>query len=93
VSKQSAPGATDRQAESLLLSVTQTARMVNLSGMTVRRRIHSGAWPGGRSGRKLLVPRAFVDDLIAAIESGSELVNAESYAAQRAAERQAAAAS
>ena len=94
MSEQSAPAAaTAREGGPLLLSVAQTAKMVNLSGMTVRRRIHSGEWPGGRSGRKLLVPRAFVLDLVAAIESGLEFVNAEAYAARRAAERQAEAAS
>lgn len=77
----------------LLLSVAQTSLMTGLSKITVRRRLHAGAWPGGRSGRKLLVPRAFVLDLVAAIESGMELVNAEAYAARRVAERKAEAAS
>lgn len=77
----------------LLLSVTQTSAMTGVSKITVRRRLHAGEWPGGRIGRKLLVPRAFVLDLVAAIESGMELINAEAYAARRAAERQAEAAS
>lgn len=73
----------------LLLSVTETSNMTGLSKITVRRRVNSGDWPGGRSGRKLLIPRAFVLDFVKAIESGTQLVNAESYAIARAAARQA----
>lgn len=64
-----------------LLPVAEVAEKLGISGMTVRRRIHSGAWPSGRCGRKLLLPRPFVEGLLLAINSGSR-VSAEEFAAK-----------
>lgn len=63
-----------------LMSVTETATMLSLSRMTVLRRIKSGAWPGGKTGRKYLVHRPFAVALAAEIGSGQN-VNAERFAA------------
>ena len=63
-----------------LMSVTETATMLSLSRMTVLRRIKSGAWPGGKTGRKYLVHRPFALALAAEIGSGQN-VDAEDFAA------------
>lgn len=54
--------------------------MLRLSKMTILRRIRGGAWPGGRSGGKYLLNRAFVIALAAAMGSGRN-VDAEDFAA------------
>ena len=74
--KEHKPGSDSRR----LLPVTEVAGLLGLSKWTIHRRIRSGEWPSGRSGRKYLIPRAFVEGLIAEIEAGRE-VDAESYAA------------
>lgn len=63
-----------------LLPVSVVAARTGLSRWTIYRRIRSGEWPSGRSGRKHLIPSAFVDGLVAEIEQGRQ-VNAENYAA------------
>ncbi len=65
---------------SLLVEVSEAARLLGLSKMTIYRRIRSGDWPSGRCGRKHLLPRAFVMGLVAEIASGRQ-VNADQYAA------------
>ena len=62
-----------------LLPVSEVAARTGLSRWTIYRRIRSGEWPSGRSGRKHLIPRAFVEGLVAEIESGHQIV-AETYA-------------
>ena len=42
------------------LSVADASEAIGLSRITVLRRLNSGQWPGGRSGRKWLVNAAFV---------------------------------
>lgn len=54
--------------------------MLRLSKMTILRRIRSEVWPGGRSGGKYLLSRAFVVALAAAMGS-SPNVDAEAFAA------------
>lgn len=63
-----------------LMSVTETATMLSLSRMTVLRRIKSGAWPGGKTGRKYLVHKPFATALAAEIGSGRN-VDVEGFAA------------
>lgn len=63
-----------------LLPVSEVAARTGLSRWTIYRRIRSGEWPSGRSGRKHLIPRAFVDGLVSEIEGGRN-VTAEGYAA------------
>ena len=60
--------------------MTETATMLSLSRMTVLRRIKSGAWPGGKTGRKYLVHKPFAVALAAEIGSGRN-VDAEDFAA------------
>lgn len=52
------------------LSVTDTAAKLNLSQMTVYRRCRTRAWPACRSGRKWIVSRAFVDEVVTQLKSG-----------------------
>lgn len=64
----------------LLLPVSEVAALLGLSTMTVYRRIRSGQWPSGRSGRKHLIPRNFVEGLLSEMRTG-EQVNIEAYGA------------
>lgn len=84
MSSQSMPDASSAigapSAASALMGVAEVADLLNLSKMTVYRRCRSGQWPSGRSGRKLLLPAAFVRGLLAEIANGRNVV-AEDYAA------------
>ena len=62
--------------------MTEAARMLRLSRMTILRRLksESNPWPGGRTGRKYLLNRAFVVALAAEFGSGRNVV-AEDFAA------------
>ena len=62
------------------MSVTETAAMLSLSRMTVLRRIKTGVWPGGKTGRKYLVHKPFAVALAAEIGSGRN-VDVEVFAA------------
>ena len=64
----------------LLLPVSEVAALLGLSTMTVYRRIRSGQWPSGRSGRKHLIPRNFVEGPLDEMRTG-EQVNIEAYGA------------
>lgn len=64
----------------LLLTVAEVATMTGLSKWTIYRRIKSGAWPSGRSGRRHLIPRKFIEGLVTEIEAGRQVV-VEGYAA------------
>lgn len=63
-----------------LLHVMDVVELTGISKWTIYRRIRSGEWPSGRSGRKHLIPRSFVDGLVAEIEAGRQVV-VEGYAA------------
>jgi len=62
----------------LFLSVAEVAACTGLSTMTVYRRIRSGAWPSARSGRKHLIPRDFVEGLVAEMRATGQ-INFEQY--------------
>jgi excisionase family DNA binding protein len=62
------------------MSVTEAAETLRLSRMTILRRLKSESWPGGRTGRKYLLNRAFVVALAAEFGSGRNVV-AEDFAA------------
>lgn len=62
------------------LSVAEAADALRVSYITVLRRVSSGAWPGGRCGRKWLVSRPFIEALAVAISTRPQ-VNAEAFAA------------
>jgi hypothetical protein len=51
------------------LSVADASEAIGLSRITVLRRVKSGQWPGGRSGRKWLVNGAFVRAVEAGLSS------------------------
>ena len=74
------PNATQPADPRLLLPVSEVAAVLGLSTMTVYRRIRSGQWPSGRSGRKHLIPRTFVEGLLAEMRTGAQ-VNIEAYGA------------
>lgn len=68
-----------------LITVSETARMLGYSDMTIRRRIDARQFPAVKIGTKAMVPREFVERLLAAAASGRTVV-VEEIAAQRAAE-------
>jgi excisionase family DNA binding protein len=74
-----------RSAEHPLITVAETARMLGYSDMTIRRRIDARRFPAVKIGSKAMVPRAFVERLLAAAQSGRTVV-VEEIAAQWAAE-------
>jgi excisionase family DNA binding protein len=57
-----------------LMTVTQAATMLGFSDMTIRRRIEARQFPAVKIGRKALVPRAFVEELLKAASSGQTVV-------------------
>jgi excisionase family DNA binding protein len=57
----------------VLLPIAQAAARLGISRMTVYRRIKSGAWPSGRCGRNYLIPRAFIEGLLAEISAGRQI--------------------
>jgi excisionase family DNA binding protein len=65
--------ATAAADQPLLLPISEAARMLGVSKMTVRRRIKSDSWPSGRCGTKHLLPRAFVEGAVAAVGRGIDI--------------------
>jgi excisionase family DNA binding protein len=51
------------------VSVAEASEAIGLSKITVLRRLRSGQWPGGKSGRKWLVSSEFVRAVAAGLES------------------------
>jgi len=73
-----------------LLLVRQAADMLGCSEMTIRRRIYARQFPAVRIGRKAMVPRAFVEQLLAAADAGETVVLEEfasAWAADKGAQR------
>lgn len=73
-----------------LLLVRQAADMLGCSEMTIRRRIYARQFPAVKIGRKAMVPRAFVEQLLAAADAGETVVLEEfaaAWAADKAAQR------
>lgn len=70
-SRQLLPVHADRQH---LLPVSDVTARTGLSRWTIYRRIRSGEWPSARSGPKYLIPRAFVEDLVADSEGGRQVI-------------------
>ncbi|MDQ1293065.1 MAG: Excisionase family binding protein [Actinomycetota bacterium] len=61
-------------SEHSLVSVSEAARLLGFSGMTVRRRIEARQFPAVKMGTKAMVPRAFVDAVLAAVHSGQTVI-------------------
>lgn len=66
--------------EPSLISVKETAALLECSPLTVYRRYHAGLFPGRKVGRKIDLHRPFVAALHAAISAGRN-VDVEDFAA------------
>lgn len=63
-----------------LMTIHAAARVLGFSAMTIRRRVEAGRFPAVKIGSKALVPRAFVEKLLADALAGRTVV-VEEYAA------------
>ena len=79
------PARTSRGDEHPLITVHAAAIALGYSDMTIRRKVEARQFPAVKIGSKALVPRAFVDRLIADVLAGRTVV-VEEYAAVWAAE-------
>ena len=70
----------DGHQEPPLISVKETAQLLQVSRVMVYRRYHAGQFPGRRIGRKIDLYRPFVEALYSAICAGRQ-VNVEEFAA------------
>ena len=70
-----------------LLTVQQAALRLGCSAMTIRRRIDARQFPAVKIGSKAMVPRSFVDRLLALAESGRTVVVEQAAAEWTAANR------
>jgi excisionase family DNA binding protein len=52
-------------------TVAQTAKVLGVSSLTVYRRTSTGEIPSTRMGRKVLIPAAFIEALVAKAMSGA----------------------
>jgi excisionase family DNA binding protein len=68
------PGRVPRSMEHPLMSVSDAARALGFSGMTVRRRIKARRFPAVTMGTKAMVPRAFVTAVLKEAHSGRTVV-------------------
>lgn len=75
----SGKGPTDSSRCAAGVSVADASEAIGLSRITVLRRLKSGQWPGGRSGRKWLVSSGFVRAVEAGL--GSPQFDIEDFAA------------
>ena len=73
------PGQRESRRETPLISVKETAALLEISPVMVYRRFHAGQFPGRKIGRKIDLYRPFVDALYGAICSGRP-VNVEEFA-------------
>jgi excisionase family DNA binding protein len=66
-----------RPADHPLLTVQEAAARLGCSDMTIRRRIAARQFPAVKNGRKSMVPRSFIERLLAQAEAGHTVVVAE----------------
>jgi excisionase family DNA binding protein len=57
-----------------LMTVQQAAELLGCSDMTIRRRIAARQFPAVKNGRKSMIPRSFVERLIADAVAGQTVV-------------------
>lgn len=57
-----------------LITVQQAAELLGCSDMTIRRRIAARQFPAVKNGRKSMIPRSFVERLVAEAEAGRTVV-------------------
>jgi len=67
-------------ADHPLMTVQKAAELLGCSDMTIRRRITARQFPAVRTGRKSMVPRSFVEWLLARAEAGHTVVVEEAVA-------------
>jgi excisionase family DNA binding protein len=53
-------------------TVTQTAKSLNVAKLTVYRRTATGEIPSTRMGRRVLIPAAFIENLVSQAMSGAQ---------------------
>lgn len=70
----------DATATSLFIPVKTTARLLDVSPLSVYRRFHSGQFPGRKVGRSIMILRSFAEALAAEFRSGRS-VDVEAFAA------------
>jgi excisionase family DNA binding protein len=63
-------------------SVTQAAKSLNVAKLTVYRRTATGEIPSTRMGRKILIPAAYIEKLVAQTMSGQRVTSPEPAGAQ-----------
>ena len=63
-----------RPADHPLMTVREAAERLGCSEMTIRRRIAARQFPAVKTGRKSMIPRSFVDRLLAQAEAGHTVV-------------------
>jgi excisionase family DNA binding protein len=66
-----------RPADHPLLTVQEAAARLGCSDMTIRRRIAARQFPAVKNGRKSMVPRSFIERLLAQAEAGHTVIVAE----------------
>lgn len=69
-----------QDSEPPLLTVPQAAHRLGCSAMTIRRRIDARRFPAVKIGNRAMVPRSFVDRLLALAESGRTVIVEEAAA-------------
>jgi excisionase family DNA binding protein len=74
------PARTDRNSEHPLMTIRAAARALGCSDMTIRRRVESRQFLAVKIGCKALIPRAFVEQLLADAVAGRTVI-VEEYAA------------
>src|SRR4051794_3687883 len=57
-----------------LMTVQQAAELLGCSDMTIRRRIAARQFPAVKNGRKSMIPRSFVERLVAEAVAGHTVV-------------------
>jgi excisionase family DNA binding protein len=57
-------------------TVAQTAKSLSIANLTVYRRISSGEIPSTRIGRKVLIPAAYIETLVAQAMSKAQYATA-----------------
>jgi excisionase family DNA binding protein len=63
-----------RPADHPLMTVREAAERLGCSDMTIRRRIAARQFPAVRNGRKSMIPRSFIERLLAQAEAGRTVV-------------------
>jgi len=74
VARSGGPSTKGSSAKHPLMTVSEAAHMLGFSDVTIRRRIDARQFPAVKIGTKSMVPRAFVEKLLAAAATGQTVV-------------------